>query len=86
MSAVECLLFLCVVITNQVTADPGAAAAFVQDAKKAVGGHIVAHITDTRVALRKGKGIEAQHRVVRRMRRAPPRTPPRRQPRTRGGS
>ena len=40
----------------QVTADPGASAAFVQDAKKAVGGHIVAHMSDTRVQLRKGKG------------------------------
>ena len=39
---------LAVIITNQVCADPGASAAFVQDAKKAVGGHIVAHISDTR--------------------------------------
>ena len=54
---------LAVVITNQVTADPGAAAAFVQDAKKAVGGHIVAHITDTRVALRKGKGDQRIARI-----------------------
>ena len=43
---------LATVITNQVTADPGASAAFVPDAKKAVGGNIVAHITDARVMLR----------------------------------
>ena len=54
---------LAVIITNQVTADPGASAAFVQDAKKAVGGHIVAHISDTRVFLRKGKGEQRIARI-----------------------
>ena len=47
----------------QVTADPGASAAFVQDAKKAVGGHIVAHLSDTRVFLRKGKGEQRIARI-----------------------
>ena len=29
---------------------------FVPDAKKAVGGHVLAHASDTRISLRKGKG------------------------------
>ena len=29
---------------------------FVPDAKKAVGGHVLAHASDTRIMLRKGKG------------------------------
>jgi len=47
---------IAVVLTNQVCADPGAMAAFVPDAKKAVGGHVLAHASDTRIMLRKGKG------------------------------
>jgi meiotic recombination protein DMC1 len=42
-----------VVVTNQVTADPGNM--FVADAKKPVGGNILAHYVQTRVYLRKGK-------------------------------
>ena len=53
-----------VIITNQVTADPGAAAAFVADPKKAVGGNIIAHISDTRLSLRKGKGEQRVCKVV----------------------
>ena len=34
-----------------------------QDAKKAVGGHIVAHASDTRVLLRKGKGEQRIARI-----------------------
>ena len=55
---------IAVIITNQVTADPGAAAAFVADPKKAVGGNIIAHISDTRLMLRKGKGEQRICKVM----------------------
>ncbi|XP_034662163.1 DNA repair protein Rad51 homolog [Drosophila subobscura] len=46
-----------VVITNQVTAVlDGGGGMFVADAKKPVGGHILAHASTTRLYLRKGKG------------------------------
>ncbi|TDG48418.1 hypothetical protein AWZ03_005163 [Drosophila navojoa] len=46
-----------VVITNQVTAQvDGGASMFVADAKKPIGGHIMAHASTTRLYLRKGKG------------------------------
>jgi meiotic recombination protein DMC1 len=51
----------CVVITNQVVADPGANAMFVADAKKPVGGHIMAHASTTRLYFRKGR---AEQRIV----------------------
>ena len=41
------------VVTNQVTADPGNM--FVPDAKKPVGGNILAHMVTTRINLKKGK-------------------------------
>ena len=41
-------------LTPQVTADPGNM--FVADAKKPVGGNILAHYVHVRVYLRKGKG------------------------------
>lgn len=44
---------IAVILTNQVTADPGAMAGV--DAKKAVGGNILAHAVDTRIMLRKYK-------------------------------
>ena len=44
-----------VYITNQVTADPGAAAMFVADPKKPIGGHVIAHASTTRLSLRKGR-------------------------------
>jgi RecA/RadA recombinase len=50
-----------VLITNQVCADPGGAAMFVADAKKPIGGHVLAHASTTRLYLRKGKG---EQRVV----------------------
>ena len=53
---------LAVLYTNQVTADPGAMA--MQDAKKAVGGNIIAHASDTRVYLRKGKGEQRVAKIV----------------------
>ena len=55
---------LAVLLTNQVTADPGAGAALVADAKKPVGGHILAHASDTRLYLRKGKGEQRVAKVV----------------------
>jgi len=45
-----------VFITNQMTADPGATMSFQADPKKPVGGHILAHASTTRIALRKGRG------------------------------
>ncbi|KAH7825012.1 putative Meiotic recombination protein DMC1 [Monocercomonoides exilis] len=45
-----------VLVTNQVVADPGAAAMFQADPKKPIGGHIMAHASTTRLFLRKGKG------------------------------
>ncbi|ELR23550.1 meiotic recombinase Dmc1, putative [Acanthamoeba castellanii str. Neff] len=45
-----------VFITNQVTADPGGGAMFVADAKKPIGGHVLAHASTTRLSLRKGRG------------------------------
>jgi meiotic recombination protein DMC1 len=47
---------IAVVVTNQVTADPGSV--FVADAKKPVGGHILAHYVHSRIYLRKGKANE----------------------------
>ncbi|KAF2366432.1 DNA recombination and repair protein Rad51-like C-terminal, partial [Trinorchestia longiramus] len=45
-----------VVITNQMTSDPGATMSFQADPKKPIGGHILAHASTTRVSLRKGRG------------------------------
>ncbi|XP_038639779.1 meiotic recombination protein DMC1/LIM15 homolog [Scyliorhinus canicula] len=45
-----------VFITNQMTADPGAAMSFQADPKKPIGGHILAHASTTRISLRKGRG------------------------------
>jgi meiotic recombination protein DMC1 len=49
---------IAVFITNQVVADPGAMSAFVADAKKPIGGNIMAHASTTRLMLRKGKGTQ----------------------------
>lgn len=54
---------IAVLLTNQVCADPGGAT-FVQDAKKAVGGHILAHMVDTRLMLRKGRGEQRVAKVM----------------------
>ena len=43
--------------------DPGGSV-FVQDAKKAVGGHVLAHLVDTRVSIRKGKGEQRVAKVL----------------------
>ena len=45
-----------VLVTNQMTADPGATMSFQADPKKPIGGNIVAHASTTRVSLRKGRG------------------------------
>jgi hypothetical protein len=45
---------IAVVITNQVVSDPGGGAMFVADAKKPIGGHVMAHASTTRLMLRKG--------------------------------
>jgi hypothetical protein len=44
-----------VFITNQVTADPGAAAMFSADSKKPIGGHVMAHASATRLMLMCGR-------------------------------
>ena len=46
-----------VVITNQVVAQVDGGAMFAAaDAKKPIGGHIIAHASQTRLSLRKGRG------------------------------
>ncbi|XGW26675.1 hypothetical protein V3C99_007352 [Haemonchus contortus] len=45
-----------VVITNQVVAQVDGGAMFQMDAKKPIGGNIVAHMSTTRLGLRKGRG------------------------------
>ena len=52
------------VITNQVTADPGAAAMFVKDNNKPIGGNIIAHASTTRLKLRKGRGENRVMKVI----------------------
>ena len=44
--------------------DPSGGACFVVDPKKAVGGHIMAHSSTTRLSLRKGKGEQRLVKVV----------------------
>jgi len=44
-----------VFITNQMMADPAGGLTFVPDPKKPVGGHVLAHASATRIALRKGR-------------------------------
>lgn len=45
-----------VVITNQVVAQVDGGAMFQADAKKPIGGNIIAHASTTRLSLRKGRG------------------------------
>jgi RecA/RadA recombinase len=52
-----------VVITNQVTADPGGSM-FVKDNNKPIGGNIIAHASTTRLKLRKGRGENRVMKVV----------------------
>jgi DNA repair protein RAD51 len=44
-----------IVITNQVVAQVDGGAMFAADAKKPIGGHIIAHSSTTRLSLRKGR-------------------------------
>ena len=53
-----------VFVTNQVMADPGGGSVFVQDAKKPIGGHILAHASSVRLSLRKGKGESRIIKVI----------------------
>lgn len=54
-----------VFITNQVQSDPGASALFAgADGRKAIGGHVVAHASTTRVLLRKGRGDERVAKIL----------------------
>ncbi|KAJ3208060.1 Meiotic recombination protein dmc1 [Clydaea vesicula] len=46
---------IAVVITNQMTADPGATMTFMADPKKPIGGHVLAHASTTRLYLKKGR-------------------------------
>jgi len=52
-----------VVITNQVSASVDAGAMFGQDAKKPIGGNIMAHASTTRLSLRKGRGEQRVARI-----------------------
>merc|ERR1711988_1717903 len=45
-----------VLVTNQMTSDPGATMSFQADPKKPIGGNIIAHVSTTRISLRKGRG------------------------------
>ncbi|GBF98329.1 meiotic recombination [Raphidocelis subcapitata] len=53
-----------VIITNQVQSDPGGGMTFVQDPKKPIGGHVLAHASTQRLFLRKGKGEQRVVKVV----------------------
>ncbi|TKA79822.1 Meiotic recombination protein DLH1 [Cryomyces minteri] len=56
---------VCVFMTNQVQSDPGASALFASaDGRKPVGGHILAHLSTTRILLRKGRGEERVAKVM----------------------
>ena len=50
-----------VVITNQVMSDPAAGMTFAANPPKPIGGHILAHFSTTRIALRKGR---AEQRIM----------------------
>uniref|UniRef100_A0A8R1ITN9 Uncharacterized protein n=1 Tax=Caenorhabditis japonica TaxID=281687 RepID=A0A8R1ITN9_CAEJA len=54
-----------VIITNQVVAQvDGGGGMFQADAKKPIGGHIIAHMSTTRLYLRKGKGENRVAKMV----------------------
>lgn len=56
---------IAVFITNQVMSTPdGAAASFVVDPKKPVGGHVLAHASTTRLFFRKGRGEQRICKIV----------------------
>eukprot|EP00041_Stephanoeca_diplocostata_P024093 m.603073 g.603073 ORF g.603073 m.603073 type:complete len:341 (+) comp22452_c3_seq1:486-1508(+) len=47
-----------VLMTNQMTSDPGGGMTFVADPKKPVGGHVLAHAVQTRISVKKGSGSD----------------------------
>jgi len=50
---------IAIFLTNQVQSDPGASALFAAaDGRKAIGGHVLAHASATRILLRKGRAEE----------------------------
>jgi meiotic recombination protein DMC1 len=55
---------IAVVITNQVMADPSGGMTFVQDPKKPIGGHVLAHASTVRLSLRKGKGEQRIAKLI----------------------
>ncbi|KAI5452054.1 Meiotic recombination protein dmc1, variant 2 [Naganishia albida] len=56
---------IAVLMTNQVQADPGAAAMFAAaSSAKPIGGHVLAHASATRMQLRKGRGDERICKLV----------------------
>ena len=64
LSTIATTYGVAVVITNQVTADPGGAAMFVKDSNKPIGGNIIAHASTTRLKLRKGRGENRVMKVI----------------------
>mmetsp|Transcript_56006 Transcript_56006/g.114476 ORF Transcript_56006/g.114476 Transcript_56006/m.114476 type:complete len:332 (-) Transcript_56006:197-1192(-) len=48
---------IAVVVTNQVIAQVDGSSSFVSEPKKPMGGHVVAHASQTRLCLKKGKGV-----------------------------
>lgn len=55
---------LACVITNHVMADPGGAMSFGPVAPKPIGGHILAHFSQIRIQMRKGRGEQRIAKVV----------------------
>eukprot|EP00892_Ulva_mutabilis_P010736 jgi/Ulvmu1/8034/UM004_0271.1 len=55
---------IAVLMTNQVMADPSGGMTFVQDPKKPIGGHVLAHASTVRLSLRKGRGEQRVIKVV----------------------
>ena len=55
---------IAVIITNQVMSDPSGGMTFVQDPKKPIGGHVLAHASTVRLSLRKGKGEQRYVKVI----------------------
>jgi len=55
---------IAIVITNQVSADPGGSAMFSADSNKPIGGNIIAHASTTRLKLRKGRGENRVMKVI----------------------
>lgn len=55
---------IAVVYTNVVMSDPSGGMTFVADPKKPAGGHVLAHASNTRVSLRKGRDTERIAKLV----------------------